>query len=110
MTGTGYKRNPVPESNYAQIERAKEGYRQFTGHEPGYVDEYRLTWPKVAYKFGECLGVMYETTRDGKRERYLHKFSKGSRPALVSNFDGNAIHMIGGSYDFTERGIVDRKK
>lgn len=53
---------------------------------------------------------MYETTRDGKRERYLHKFSKGSRPALVSNFDGNAIHMIGGSYDFTERGIVDRKK
>lgn len=92
------------------IDRAADGYKQFTGHDPKFLDKLPQKWPKVGYKFGDCLGVMYETVRDGKRERYLHQFAKGCRPALVSSHDGKSIHMIGGSYDFTERGIVDRKK
>ena len=62
----------------------------------------------VGYKFGECDFVGYTTVRDGKTERYIHRFKKRSRPSLVSAHDGSEIRMVGGSYEFTDAGITDK--
>lgn len=62
---------------------------------------------KAGLVIGDCLGVMYETTRDGKKEKYCHEFKKNSRPLLVGEFDGSRIGLVGGRYRFTEKGIED---
>lgn len=62
---------------------------------------------KAGLVVGDLLGVMYETIRDGQKEKYCHEFKKNSRPLLVSNFDGSRIDIVGGRYRFTEKGIED---
>lgn len=62
----------------------------------------------TALLIGEMDGVLYTTIRDGKTESYIHKFSKKSRPQLAASFDGKQLYVIGGSYTFTDRGIVDK--
>ena len=51
---------------------------------------------------------MYDTVRDGESEKYIHRFKKRSRPLLVSSSDGKSLHILGGEYEFTDRGIVDK--
>ena len=51
---------------------------------------------------------MYETTRDGVKERYQHDFSSAARPRLVASSDGRLITLVGDKYQFTELGIVDK--
>lgn len=63
--------------------------------------------PKTGLVIGELDGVLYTTVRDGKREKYIHRFRKNSRPLLVSAHDGKSLHILGGEYEMTERGIVD---
>lgn len=72
------------------------------------MDEYALNVPDVALKVGKLDGVLYTTHRDGKTEHYIHKFKQSARPLLAVSFDGRQMIMIGGSYQFTERGIVDK--
>lgn len=67
----------------------------------------RLPTHKVGLIIGECDGLLYTTERDGKIEKYIHRFKKSSRPLLVSSYDGSALYIVGGRYKFTERGIVD---
>jgi hypothetical protein len=57
---------------------------------------------------GDLDGVLYTTVRDGKTEKYVHRFRKRSRPLLVSAHDGKSLHILGGEYEFTERGIEDK--
>ena len=105
--GTGYATNPVPASKVLKIREAAKLYENFSGHEADYYDEVPVTWPDVALKVGLCDGIMYETIRDGKVERYVHKFRKNARPVLTASHDGNQLAIIGGKYNFTDRGIVD---
>ena len=58
-------------------------------------------------KVGKCCGIMYETIRDGKNEKYLHEFKKASQPDLAISHDGQQIFLIGGSYLFKDSGIND---
>lgn len=85
-------------------------YQRFSGHKAEYVDKvpYRVDTVQVA--IGHCLGIMYETVRDGKREKYLHRFKKGSRPVLAVSADGRQLYLLAGAYKFTECGIEDRKR
>ena len=64
--------------------------------------------PQTALAIGELDGVMYTTRRDGKQEKYIHKFKKSSRPLLCASFDGKILVVLGGAYQFTKRGIVDK--
>lgn len=64
--------------------------------------------PDTLAVIGEIDGIMYSTIREGKLEKYLHEFKPNSRPLFCVSPDGKTIHLIGGSYDFTARGIVDR--
>ncbi|MEE9119414.1 MAG: hypothetical protein V3U02_12585 [Calditrichia bacterium] len=87
---------------------AAELYRDFTGHDPEYIDNVTVDTPDVGFKIGSCDGILYTTTRDGKKESYIHRFSNRSKPALVSSFDGSQLYILGKGYKFTDRGIVDK--
>lgn len=106
--GKGYGENPVPLSQNAKIKQAIDGYESFTGNKAEYIDQLNIPPTDIAFKIGKCDGIMYSTNRDGKNEKYIHKFKMKSRPTLISNFDGSHVAIIGGDYDFTDRGIVDR--
>ena len=82
-------------------------YEAFTGHDAEFVEELKHEWPEVAFKFGLCDAIEYETVRDGVTEYYRHDFKKNSRPILISDHDGNSIALVGGRYRFTECGITD---
>jgi len=97
----------MPNKN-SMIKKAVSLYRRFTGHEARYIDEYKFPQHNVLVKIGVLEGVMYETVRDGKREKYMHRFAQKSRPILASSWDGSQLYVLGGSYDFTEDGIIDK--
>lgn len=99
--------NPVGPTR-SEIEGARERFREFTGHDPEYLDKVKIRTPKTGLVIGELDGVLYTTVRDGERESYIHKFKRNSRPLLVSSHDGKSLHILGGEYEFTERGIEDR--
>jgi hypothetical protein len=72
------------------------------------LQKVQLRNPKTGLVIGELDGVLYTTVRDGKKEKYIHKFKARSRPLLISSSDGESLHIIGGKYAFTESGINDR--
>lgn len=111
------KGNPVPPSSRAgenriahgEVEKARLLYEKFTGHDA--VDEVVIdkpVMPDVMCVIGDIDGIMYTTVRDGKTEKYLHKFKKSARPLFCVSPDGLSLYLIGGSYQFGERGIVDK--
>lgn len=114
----GRKKNPVPESSRstkhsreARIEAAGGLFSRFTGHDADeLVSIDKPEFPDVLSVIGDIDGVLYTTVRDGETEKYIHKFKKNCRPLFCVTHDGKQIFMLGGSYDFTERGIVDRTK
>jgi hypothetical protein len=107
---TGYGQNPVPASSHLKdIEAAKRLYHKFTGHdaeEIGTIDKPAV--PGVLIAVGTVDGIMYTTVRDGVEEKYVHRFKKSARPLFAVAPDGQQLFILGGEYDFTERGIVDR--
>jgi hypothetical protein len=92
-----------------QIAQAKRLYEKFTGHtadECGSVKVPKV--PPVGVCIGDIDGVLYTTVRDGKVEKYIHKFRAKDKPLFVVSPDGTQLWLIGGAYDFTERGIIDK--
>ena len=87
------------------INAAVKLFKDFTGEEPEYIDTVTLPVDSVAMAIGHCDAVMYETIREGKTEKYIHKFKKGARPVLAVSADGKQLYILGGNYIFTDRGI-----
>ena len=103
------KKNPVPPSRTVQVREAVALYENFTGHEAEEIARLdKPVIPDVLMVIGELEGIMYSTVRDGEREKYMHQFKVSSRPLLCASPDGTQLFMLGGAYDFTERGIVDQ--
>ena len=99
----------VPPSRKVQLAETKRIFSNFTGHRAGVVATIEAPkMPAALAVIGDVDGIMYSTVRDGKLEKYIHKFHKPARPLFCVNADGTQIFFIGGEYDFTERGIVDR--
>lgn len=110
------RRNPVPASSRAGasrrvrdlVDQAADLYERFSGHDPEEIGRVSVPKiPRVAVAIGEVDGILYSTIRDGKFEKYIHKFHKRDRPLFVVSPDGKQLFLIGGNYTFTERGIVD---
>lgn len=112
--------NPVPSSRFAKdIDAAKALYARFSGHTgevfaevdsnntPGLLTDKRN---HALIIVGYLDGVMYDTVRDGKREKYIHEFANHARPLLATSHDGRSLYILGGGFRFTERGIVDRRR
>jgi hypothetical protein len=101
------KRSRV-KSPSAEVRRAASLYERFSGHEAEAIGRIKVpALPKVGVSIGEIDGVLYTTVRDGRTEKYIHKFAKNDRPLFVVSPDGRQLFMIGGRYRFTELGIVD---
>lgn len=101
---------PVPPSSKLQKRLASKLYEEFSGHDAEVVGS--LPYPKTAKTYitlGKVSAIEYDTVRDGVREYYRHDFAHHASPTLLCVKDGKQLHFIGGAYDFTERGIVDRK-
>jgi len=102
-------RSRRPLSKNALIQKAANLYERFSGHEAEAVGKIKVKpIPPVGVAIGDVDGILYTTVRDGVEEKYIHKFKPKDKPLFVVSPDGACIFFIGGRYDFTERGIVDR--
>lgn len=105
------RRNPAPRLDQNAVEKAARRFSRFTGHRADKLEMLPFPGkPRAGLAVGPVLMVGYSAMRDGKRENYLHKFATHARPMLVASDDGKSLHLIGGRYTFTERGIVDTRK
>lgn len=55
----------------------------------------------VLSELGELVAVIY---REGGKN-YIHEFAKSGLPKLAVTYDGKQLHILGGEYEVTERGI-----
>jgi hypothetical protein len=102
------KKNPST-SIQTRIRKASQLFEDFSGHEAQNAEKINVpSNPKVAIAIGQVEGIIYNTVRDGKHERYIHRFAAKSRPIFAVSYDGKQILMVGGHYDFTEKGIEDK--
>lgn len=106
------KDNPAPlKTSRADLTKAVRRYQRFTGHADMTARRMVLpAMPRAVLTVGECDGILYTTVREGRKESYIHRFAKGSRPLLAASPDGKRLYLLGGAYTFTERGIVDKKR
>lgn len=108
VAGRGRKPNPVPASKAYKAKQAIERYEDFTGHKADHYYNIQMDWPDVGLQVGHCDGILYSTVRDGVREKYIHRFKQSARPVLAASHDGEQLALIGGNFEFTARGIVDK--
>lgn len=99
---------PLDGASTGGLDKAVNAFRAFSGMEPaGAVPVQVEGVPRVAWVLGELEEVLYNTRRDGKRERYLHTFKSSARPMLAVNAESGQLILFGGDYRVTERGITD---
>ena len=107
-------RNPVAplakNGQRARIKRASRLFEDFTGERPQEITvTHKPAMPDVLLAVGEITGIMYQTVRDGKLEDYIHEFKAKARPTFAVSHDGKQLYLLGGAYNFTARGIVDKR-
>lgn len=90
------------------LRRAAELLKDFSGHEPVEVLKVTEHPMRRGLVIGELDGVLYTTVRDGRTEKYVHRFKKTSRPLLTARADGKTLGIVGGRFQMTEAGIEDR--
>lgn len=105
QSGKPLKENPQKR----KIAQAKKLIQDFSGHKARIFGKMKFPEnPGTAIAIGYLLGLSYETKRDGRMEKYYHRFTrKTSRPLLAVSSDGKQLFLLGGAYNFTDRGIVD---
>lgn len=91
-----------------ELRQAAGLLEEFSGHAPEEILKIKQAPMKTGLVIGEMDGVLYTTVRDGKLEKYVHRFKKQSRPLLTASSDGTQLGIVGGRYQFTEAGIEDR--
>lgn len=92
----------------AELQQAARLLKDFSGHEPTEVLRINEKPFKKGLVIGETDGVLYTTVRDGRTEKYIHRFRKKSRPLLTASADGTRLGIVGGQFQMTEAGIEDR--
>ena len=90
------------------LEAAMSAVHHFTGHKAESIETYLLPEISHAWALGPIASISYIATRDGETAIYEHEFKESSRPLLVASTDGFQLVIVGGQYQVTERGIVDR--
>lgn len=104
----GSKSNPSPRIN-KELDEAAKKLEDFSGHRVAHLESaYSRSSQSTGLIVGEVDLIGYTAKRDGRVERYGHKFRKNSRPLLAVTSDGKQLHIVGGQYEFTEAGIEDR--
>lgn len=96
-------------SKKERVQQAVKLFEDFTGHQADHYTPVKMPRVDVAMLIGEVEQIAYNTVRDGKKERYLHKFKASARPMLAASHDGKTLLIIEGDFEFTERGITDHE-
>lgn len=92
-----------------RIDQASKLYEDFTGGQADSYEQVKMPRVDVAILVGEVEAIAYNTVRDGKPQRYLHKFDKSAQPRFAVSHDGKTLLIIDGNFTFTERGITDHE-
>lgn len=90
------------------IGKAVRLYESFREAKPRKVGAVKVAVPRAVAVMGYVEAIDYRTTHGGKTELYRHDFAPGSRPLLAVSADGKQLLLLGGRYQFTEQGIVDK--
>ena len=85
-------------------EMAAQLFTEFSGHRPARDGIVMVNAEDVCCIIGPITYIGYEAKRDGKIEQYMHKFENG-RPLLAISHDGSQAYILGGEYEFTEKGF-----
>lgn len=94
--------------NDRELQRAGALLRDFSGHAPTEIVRVPASHFTKGLVLGSLAGVLYDTVRDGRAEKYVHRFRKKSRPLLAVSPDGTQLGIVGGQFQVTEAGIEDR--
>lgn len=97
-------------SKRQRLADAVKRYEAFTGMTADSYAPVQVEFPDVAIEIGRVEAIAYSTIREGKVQRYLHKFRKSAQPVFAAGHDGKQLLLInidGRQFEFTERGIVD---
>ncbi len=87
---------------------AMKAFEEFTGHKSEHYATVKIDLPSSAAVVGRLVGVAYEAVRDGRTIKYMHEFEDGCEPTLaVAPGKLAQLLIVGGSYTFTDHGIVD---
>ena len=97
----------ISERDYS---RTLEIYETFRERAPRRVDVYKVHIPKMVAMIGHLESVDYATAHGSKKVYYRHDFAPGSRPLLCVSPDGKQLLLLGGRFQFTDRGIVDHDR
>lgn len=90
------------------VKAAVKLYESFRERKPRRIGRADFKVPAAVACMGYVEGIDYRTTHGKKVTLYHHDFAPGSRPLLAVSSDGKQLLLLGGRYQFTERGIVDR--
>jgi hypothetical protein len=90
------------------VKGAVKLYKSFRERNPKRIGKIDFKVPVAVACIGYVEGIDYKTTHGKKVTLYHHDFAAGSRPLLAVSADGKQLLLLGGRYQFTERGIVDR--
>lgn len=91
-----------------EYEQALDLYNSFRETDARKINSVRLVVPGLVVAVGHVEYVGYRTSHNFKTTLYRHDFAPGSRPLLCASPNGKQLFLLGGRYDFTGRGIVDR--
>lgn len=91
-----------------ELQAAVELYESFREKRPKKLSTIHVKIPRVVVHVGYIETIWYRTTHGEEVQPYEHKFASGSRPLLCVSADGKQLLLLGGRYQFTERGIVDK--
>lgn len=103
------RKNPSPRSG--DLSGAKRLAARFHGREPGDDEIYttaKPTVPDAMANIGQVFAIEYLAERDGTVYRFRHVFRSKSRPQLAVSPDGDFVTMLGGAWQFSEDGFIDR--
>lgn len=90
-----------------QMSQAVTLYESFREKAPKKVITMPVSIPRVVAMMGHVEAIEYRTTHAGKVTLYKHDFGKGARPLLCVSGDGRQLMLLGGRYEWTDRGIQD---
>lgn len=90
------------------VKAAVKLYESFRERKPRRIGHASFKVPAAVACMGYVEGIDYRTTHGKKVTLYHHDFAPGSRPLLAVSSDGKQLLLLGGRYQFTERGIVDK--
>lgn len=89
----------------AATQQAARLYERFHRVAPDKVVRVEVPADVAGAHVGWMTAIEY-LTPDG--QVYRHPFADQAQPKLIASADGRRLHIVGGRYRFTARGIVDR--